>query len=116
MLKRLEEEVMESLPETTMAIWNSKAAILCSRLQRAVDREAMVRQWENGKPSMHTSNPHAFDSSRRVMRTIWKRRSHKGRKCITPSRGNDEHKQPEVKRRRLEALARQKGGLYGSES
>jgi hypothetical protein len=38
MLKRLKEGIMESLPETTMNIWNSKAANLCDKLQRVMDK------------------------------------------------------------------------------
>jgi len=110
MLKRLEEGIMDSLPETTMAIWNSKAANLCDKLQRVVDKEAMVRKWKKGKPSMHTSNPQEFDSWHRVMRIIWKKQLDRKRKSRTPSRGKAEEEQPDIKRRRLEAVARQTSG------
>ena len=88
---------MESLPETTMAIWNSKAANLCDKLQRVVDKEAMVRKWD--KPSMHTSNPHEFDSWHWVMRIIWKTQLDRKRKYRTPSRGIEGEEQPDIKRR-----------------
>ena len=101
---------MDSLPETTMAIWNSKAANLCDKLQRVVDKEAMVRKWKKGKPSMHTSNPQEFDSWHRVMRIIWKKQLDRKRKSRTPSRGKEEEEQPDIKRRRLEAVARQTSG------
>ena len=58
---------------------------------------------------MHTSmsNPQEFGSWHRVLRTVWRKQLDKKRKYMTPSRGNEEEEQPEVKRRRLEALARQ---------